>query len=326
VGYAAPLVLSFALSAVLETLQAFFPPRLPSLFDMVCNTAGGGVGALAGRLYAGALRRTFRFGERGLWRAQPAVLMLLCFWVAYQAAPFFPVLGRTALAAKVNAFVSSSLTGTQVFSSLVEWLAVAMLLETVTGPRRARIAVAALLILLPGRLFLLGRPLTLSEAAGASAAVLLWNTAVSRYRRKAAVIACLLLAALVLDGLAPYRITRQQVEFSWVPFRGLLQSSIDWGWTVLFKKSFWYGAVLWSFGQAGFGLARPAVVLVIVLGFIEYLQRRLPGRSPDITDIVMAAIIAAVLFALQRPGAQGVRRMGKSPPKGSPHDEFTSAR
>jgi hypothetical protein len=134
------------------------------------------------------------------------------------------------------------------------------------------------------------------------------------------------LATLVLDGLAPYRITRQQVEFSWVPFRGLLQSSIDWGWTVLFKKSFWYGAVLWSFGQAGLGLARPAVVLVIVLGFIEYLQRRLPGRSPDITDIVMAAIIATVLCALQRPGAHGAGRMGRSPPRSSPHDEFTSAR
>jgi hypothetical protein len=63
-----------------------------------------------------------------------------------------------------------------------------------------------------------------------------------------------------------------------------------------------------------------------VLGAIEYLQRRLPGRSPDITDIVMVAIIAAVLVALQKPDAQGVRRIGESPPKGSPRDEFTSAR
>ncbi|HVN07089.1 MAG TPA: VanZ family protein [Bryobacteraceae bacterium] len=282
-----PLALAFALSASIEMLQLFDDSRTCSLADLTSNVVGAAVGIGAGEIYRA---RWQRIAVR--LRLSGGLLLLSC-WLGYQIFPLFPSWGRTRLSAKIAAMQTLPAGWpTAVFVVFAEWLAVACLLDSVLGAK-ARRTLALLLLVLPARLFIAGRTLTWSEIAGAAAAGAVWVWLPRRRVRRA--VPFVMAAALVVSELAPFHFAGAQA-FNWVPFRGFFQMRWQDGFVVLFRKSFAYGAVLWLWRDR---LARTTAVAALALFVLERAQIYLPGRTPEITDAVLAILMGLLLWLLR---------------------------
>ncbi len=305
VGLAAVGLLGVALSLGLEFLQAFVPGRVPSLLDVALNgagsVAGGGVAVLLG---PGPGRSRWFAAWRGRWflpgRAVDVALAVPALWALGQLFPLVPSVDVGSLRAGLRPLYHG-LTGAAPFSpgaAAVYALQVAGLGGFVSLLARSagRIqwvfagCVAAVLVL---KVPVVSRQLSLEAVIGAVAGYcVLLPVARVRYRLRAAAVAGFLVAAVVVDGLrsGPGGAFSPMV---WVPFQAHvtnLQGLAD----VITGAWPWF-ALGWL-GRAGIPARDPAVPAVlgaagtaaIVLG-IEFAQRAIPGRTPDVTDAVVAA-------------------------------------
>lgn len=292
----APVACGLALSASIEMTQLFDDGRMCSLSDLVSNGAGTAAGAAIGALYRVKLQRFLaRQAALSLLHPSGAVLLLSC-WLGYQIFPLFPVWGRTNIARRLAAlgavFAVSPVDTLLVFA---EWLAVACLLESIRGKKIDGL-LAFLLLAVPARLILASRTLAWPDILGAVAAYLAWIGLPRLWVRRAT--PALLSSALVLGELAPFHLQGARA-FSWVPFRALFQSTWQEGFVVLFRKSFWYGSVLWLWRSFGCKLAWSAAAAAAALLVLERVQMHLPGRTPEITDSVLAVLMGVLLWLLR---------------------------
>lgn len=294
---AATLVVALALSSSIEMLQLFDRGRECSALDVVTNVTGAAAGIALAILFGEVLRRSlFSRVTDELTHPSGALLLVYC-WLGWQGFPFFPAFSLFALRHKLAALVAApAISPLAFFSSFVQWLAVARLLEAITGRRRLRVIMTALLLLLPLRLLIAGRTFTWPELAGACAACLVLRWIESR----ATVVAGLFVLALALRGASPFHFRTSAAAFCWIPFQALLQS--DWisGFTVFLEKSFWYGAAVWLVREAGVNLLPATTGVCLLLAAVEAVQVYLPGRTPEITDPILAAIMAVILWLLER--------------------------
>jgi hypothetical protein len=115
--------------------------------------------------------------------------------------------------------------------------------------------------------------------------------------------AWIFLAVIVLRGLSPFHFATSSTAFNWMPFVATLLGEWQSAAGVLIEKVFYYGTAIWLLSAAGVRLARSAAVVAAVLTLIEIAQIHLPGRTPEITDPILAVLMGFVLAALKsRPG------------------------
>jgi VanZ family protein len=284
------VLLGISLSASMEMAQLYTVQRTCSLLDVVANTGGAALGALAAGLH-------HAHGPRGSGRHRldTGPLVLLLCWLGYLAFPPLPDLSRTRLAQKLARSWATPLSAVEVLTALAAWLIAAQLLEMLFGPDRTRTLLPASMLLIPARLLLAGRGVPPSEVVGAALALVLWSLALSRLRNRAQWLAWLATAAIGIAALAPFRFRDTPSAFSWTPFGASLESERDSAFVTLFRKAFLYGGAIEMFRLAGYPYALAAAGLVLLLGVTEALQRYLPGRSAEITDPLLAILLAVVL-------------------------------
>jgi VanZ family protein len=293
VAFDAALMVALGLSASMEMLQVYDPGRTCSLFDVLCNVSGAGAGALAALVFHPELVRLARRKPGGF---SPAALLLAACWTGYQLYPFFPVVSQTKLRASLELLAGSApFSPVEVWASAAEWLAVALVMEAFVGRMRLRWLLAAMTCL-PIRLFIAQRSSTLSEAAGAALALLFWSLLPERKRLAAGIF--LLASATVLRELSPFRFAETPQPFSWIPFAATFDSERQAAVVILLRKTFEYGALVWLLRTGGISYARAAVAVAGSLAVLEAIQRYQPGRSPEITDSVVALLMALVLWRL----------------------------
>jgi len=299
-----PLALALALSASIEMLQLFDDSRMCSLSDVASNVAGAAVGIAAGAIYRVQLQRCLaRQDTAALLRPSGALLLLAC-WLGYQLFPLFPVWGRTILMHRVAALEASfAVSPVDTLLVFAEWLAVACLLESIRHTpfktpfkKKSHGILALLLLLVPARLILASRTLAWSDIVGAAAAYAAWLCLPRLWVRRA--VPVLLAGALILGELSPFHFQSARA-FNWVPFRGFFSSTWQDGFVVLFRKSFWYGSVLWLWRASGRSLAWTTAVAAAALFLLEWVQVYLPGRTPEITDAVLAVLMGVLLWLLR---------------------------
>jgi VanZ family protein len=148
--------------------------------------------------------------------------------------------------------------------------------------------------------------LSAAEIAGAAVALCLWPIMLAMpSHRRAAALFVLFGAAVVVERLQPFQFQAPGRDFGWVPFRSLMAGSIAVDVMSFFEKSFLYGSLLYLFTQAG---GRPRTAVMIVGGVLfatSWAETYLPGRSAEITDLIMALLLAGG-FALV-PNSQHLR-------------------
>ena len=291
----AATMLGVALSASIEMLQIFDSSRTCSLLDVACNfvgTVGGiGVGLIFRREISAITRR--RTGDRGAGGA----LMLACSWLGYQLYPFVPRFSRGYLRGNIARFLATPISPVEVCAAAAEWFAFALLMRAVAGRLKAP-WLLLIMLCLPLRLLIMERTLSPAELLGAALAMLAWTypAQTSRVRAGAGILA----AAIVLRELAPFTFTAPARSMSWIPFAATLNSERLNATLVLLRKAFEYGTLLWLLRAAGLRHWTAGAWVAAGLMLLETAQLYLPNRQAEVTDAVIAIILACILWGSER--------------------------
>jgi VanZ family protein len=290
VRVAVPVAIGFALSFSMEILQLFDLGRDSGALDVLNNTAGAGVGVLFGVLFENSLSKLQHY--RGL----ASLLLLICF-VLYQLSPFLPEGSVVSLRDKLTTLMAVGDFSIRIcLISLVEWLAVARLVEaTIDIEWRSR-TYFAIWMLIPTRMLIDGRTTTAAELAGAALAYVVWRYGLQDFSRRAQLLVVLFTSLIIFRGLAPYQFTNTAAPFSWIPFRALFAADRLAAITIFLGKAFAYGTFVWLLRNSGWRMRYAAVVAAATLGAIEAAQMFLPGRVPEITDPLVALLLAWVFW------------------------------
>jgi VanZ family protein len=284
-----------ALSASIEMLQIYDATRTCSLLDVACNFAGtvGGVAAalvFRQEIYALTERRKVERGAGG-------AMMLAGCWLGYQLYPFIPLFSRGRLRATVARSLATPFSLVEVAAGAAEWFAFALVMRAVAGRLNAPWLLLAMLCL-PLRLLIIDRTLAPAELAGAALAMLAWTYPADgpRVRAGAAAIA----VCIVLRELSPFLFTAPVHAMAWIPFTATLDGERLNAALVLSRKAFEYGALVWLLRASGLRYSMAGVCVAVPLVLLEMAQRYMPNRQPEITDAVLAAILACVLWTAER--------------------------
>lgn len=106
------------------------------------------------------------------------------------------------------------------------------------------------------------------------------------------------LSAILLVELAPFHFTRQVAPFSWIPFGASFENERWAALVILLRKTFLYGAAIWLLVRSGYGYLVAGGALAVALFILETVQRYLPGRTPEITDPLIALVMTTALWAV----------------------------
>jgi hypothetical protein len=106
-----------------------------------------------------------------------------------------------------------------------------------------------------------------------------------------------LLIWLVFEELRPFQFRGPAQEFSWLPFESWFVGAADSYYGTFFGKLFLYTAILWVQRKSGVPWIWALLAPGAILAAGEFAQRYLPGRTPEITDLVLLAA-GAVLLSL----------------------------
>ncbi|MEO8027638.1 MAG: VanZ family protein [Bryobacteraceae bacterium] len=296
------------LSGSIEYVQLFDRSRTTSLYDVLCNAAGTAAGVLIATTFPKAI--TGAVSGVGVAFRVSGPIALLYLWAGRELFPFFPSLSQYTLRQKLTVLVTAGGWPIRDFLEATgAWLAVFVLLEYLAGPRRAAQIGAISLLLIPLKLVILHRTMSGSELAGAILGALLWGL-FRRFPRPAPAIASAALAALVLAQLLPWRTGTEPQPFCWIPFLPSLSSSWDAAFLVLLGKAFLFGSVIWLWRQTPATWLVSSFSVAIPLAVTEGVQIYLPGRTPEITDAIVALIMGLALWRLERRDA-GRRQLAR---------------
>ena len=280
------LTAGVAVSLGVEAAQLFFR-RDSSLLDVTANCLGTALGAVAAWLTLRHARA--RWIQRILQNADLAILAGC--WIAYQILPVVPNFSQNGFEYR---FQLSGRGGVLTISDFLLYYAETVVLLHIARELLAnRAGTMLVLVLTPLKIALAGRVLTALELAAAVAAVFTF----ARIPVKSA--AWLLFASVFIHGLAPLRLAQSPQAFSWKPFASSILSDWTTGSAILLGKAFRYGALVRLIGLASWPLA------AAVLAVIEIVQRWLPGRSAEITDPLLVAVLAFAMWS----AAGGVNKL-----------------
>ena len=109
-------------------------------------------------------------------------------------------------------------------------------------------------------------------------------------------VACYLV--LLLRGLAPFKLVSAAAPFHWIPFEGFLAANWEQMIPVLVAKLFWYGAAVWVLWRVRLSWVVAGAAAAAFLAAIEVAQRHIPPHVSEITDPLMALLLAAAFAAL----------------------------
>ena len=116
-----------------------------------------------------------------------------------------------------------------VFStSLIEWLAVARLVEAATEPPWVSRIYLALSALVPAKMLILGRTADGMELAGAVTAYFVWHYGLRKYSRRSGVLAILFLGLIVMRRLSLFHLTDEAMPFSDTIGKVFFYGSLGW--------------------------------------------------------------------------------------------------
>jgi len=291
VAAAAATAFGFVLSLSMELLQNYVPGRTTSLSDLTTNTLGAAAGALLALVFAPAIIPPLYATAR---RASPGAALLLACWVGYQLYPFFPIFSSNHLRqALLTLLATRSLSPVATWAAAAEWFAAALALEAVLGRLRGRWLALAMLAL-GLRIFIPSRWLAPEEVAGAVLALLAWEILPSKRRLRTGI--WMALSAIILVELAPFHFTRHAAPFCWIPLGASFEYERWAAAVILLRKAFFYGSAIWLLARSGIRYPVAGGALAAALFILETMQRYLPGRTPEITDSLIAVAMTAALW------------------------------
>jgi VanZ family protein len=298
-----------ALSLAVELTQVYLRFRVSSLSDVVLNFLGTLGGAGAAMAYA-ALGTSMRIPALASSRLDPAALGVLLLWLGFRLAPFVPTIDWQKYKDALRPlFIDPQVGAYEVLRYVAGWLVVGYALRALTRRDYVIHAMLAVVgVVLFGRLVIVSKTLSPAELVALAACLPLAAVLLAiREPRRTGVLAALLAAAIVMQGLAPFEWLPSAQSFSWIPFRSSLRGSIELNYSVLLEKCFWYLSLVWLLTRYRLGIAGATLATATLVAAIEVLQMWLPGRSADVTDPLLV-IAAGLVLHMSRQRVELERR------------------
>jgi VanZ family protein len=293
----AAIAFGFLLSVSMELLQVYVPGRDPSLLDVLTNTLGTAAGAGCAIYFEGGIRRLI---ERRAGQFRAAATLLLLVWAVSELYPLFPAIGRSHLRQELTLLLRfRGFSIVETWANAAEWFAAGLALDALFA-RMQTFGLAIAMLCVPAQLVIAGRSLTPAEIAGALLALVLWFFVPRESRARWC--AWMLGSAILLRQLQPFYFLAVPQPFSWVPFAATLESTREAATAIIARKAFDYGALIWALRCTGEPFVRAGLAVAVAVGVTEAIQTYLPGRSPEITDPLLALLMMVVLRAIS-PGA-----------------------
>lgn len=315
-------VVGTVLSYSLELVQIFLP-RVSSRLDLVCNGLGSMAGGWLAVLVAPERRLGRRLGQlRQAWFARGATadvgLLAVGLWVLSQCAPLVPSANLGHLKTGVRPLWNTlrgdaSVDGGQLLVYACAVLGVGVLVTTIARSQRQAMLGFSLLVpcLLAAKVPILTRQLSFEACAGSAVALGLLPVAV-RWMPRRLTAASLVLATVVIDSLRPTVGGGETMAMNWVPLGRHNLNLFDFI-DIL--------AGLWPFVALAFltrlihrrrrsstAAVTGGAAIAALLFAIEWLQRDLPGRTADITDVLFGVAAWGVAWKLMRRRSRSASR------------------
>jgi VanZ family protein len=296
-AWVATWVAALALATLLQVAQVFLPSRDPALADVVWNGLGQSLGMVAGAWGGAHARRATSLAPAQRARPWPIAFALGLLFI--DLAPWLPTLDAQHVKNAIKALwvVPWSPLAT-VHTMAYHLAAVALLTVGWTRMRHAHALWATGVCAAPIalRLVLAGKLIKSSVVAGSGLAL---ATAVLVGRRGTRALAwaawVVLVLSMVLDGLAPYQWRGDWQAMNWVPFRPMLQGVMLFNALSLLNGLLAMGAWLCLCDALGWQRAWSAAALLGLVAALESAQMGLVHRVPDITPVLLAAVMAWLL-------------------------------
>jgi VanZ family protein len=289
------------LSTAMELAQYYLPERVSAADDIYANVIGTALGALVGVLAAG----NFRWLPFRQFAADRVACLLLALWLGYRLYPYVPTIDlHKYWEALRPAILHPRPVAYDLFRYTAIWLTIGNLIEAIAGPQLGKLVVPLFFAaILAAKIVILGKTLSTAEIAGAIVALAAWLLLAASVgtRLRAALTALLFSAYIVAERLAPFQFTPYRRAFSWVPFRSFLYGALELNIMSFLEKAFLYGALIWLLARSGLGPRVSTILVAIMLFATSWAETRLPGRSAEITDALMAILIGAVIVVLAGP-------------------------
>ncbi|MGB0631604.1 MAG: VanZ family protein [Alphaproteobacteria bacterium] len=299
--FAVLAVFGLFVAAWLQFLQLALPSRDAALGDVIWNAVGLALGAAAA---APSAVRGMLQTRTGL-RPEVLPLTLLVLWISAELAPFVPSIDFQSFKDSVRPLMlSPRFDGIDFLRSFAGWLIFAFIACRSPG---LNISSGRLLLIAAGtmaaKIVIVNNTVSLSDIAGVAAAL---GAVMFLDRSKAnapRLVLGILAAYFALSGLEPFSISAGGT-FHWIPFAGSLGGSMLTNLQVMAAKIFFIGAIFLVGAHARIGLAQTAIVTVSALMTLEILQLWIGDHTAEITDPLIAALIASCLTVYRRRGGE----------------------
>jgi VanZ family protein len=292
---AVALAVGIALSTFIEVMQFYDAGRYSNMSDIYVNGAGSLFGAIA----ALGSRNVRTFKLEKFLHPDCGIILLGC-WLAYRLFPYAPVINLHKYWDAIKPLLqTSNISTTDIFRHMAAWLAIAVLLETILGTVPTRSLIIPLLAgVLLARILITDILLSAGEVLGGLLGAASWIAVVSRVRGKVILVAALFAVSIIVQAWSPFNFSRPPHSFGWIPFRSFIAASEERVIPSFFEKTFLYGCLVWLTAHAGLSW-RVATGLGMILVFTSHwIQIYLPGRSAEITDVILLLIVSAILWSL----------------------------
>jgi VanZ family protein len=318
------------LSVGVETVQQFLPGRVASVPDILTNMAGSLIGALfaaafRGHTPAGTWLLAWRDARFRSGPLANTALVALGLWVLSQTSPLVPSLDIAQLRHGLGLLLRqlrdpAALDIAKLVVAACHITALGLLLAVLALPRAAWLWAYALLLafVLLCKLLVAGRVLSLEVLCGAALALALLPWLSRLPQRASAVLGVLLITlATVLYELAPAQYwVGASHHFNWIPFLGQMQGLNGFE-NIL--ECLWPCMAMACLARYAVPVYQQDVVAVfggvavgVGLFSLEWMQLSIPGRSADITQVLLGCAGWAVpWFAAERARTSG--RAGAPP-------------
>jgi VanZ family protein len=279
------------LSCGIELLQYYDPGRVPSAGDVYTNISGTALGAAAALFFG----RDIRVSVIREIRSRPFPALLIVSWLGYRLYPYVPTINLHKYWDALKPIVlHPEFTLYNSFRYTVMWLTLGALLETIAGQGRSlRLFVLLAAGVLFAKILIISQAVNPDEVVGIIVGFVIWSALLKLPSRARAVLVALpLFVYILLWRLEPFQFGDVARPFGWVPFYSLLNGSLAVNTESYLEKVFYYGSLLWLMGEAGLPFLLSGLILGSFLLAASGAEIYLPGRSAEVTDAIMALIIA----------------------------------
>jgi VanZ family protein len=298
-------LLSALLSLTIEVLQVYISVRVPSLMDLMLNTAGAFLGATAGLAWRG-LNALMHAPSRAEKPARdPGAAFLITLWLSWRFAPFAPQLDLAKLKSALQPLFNPQLEAGAVFFYLSCWLVVNQAIAALfSRPRRLEALLIVIAVVLIGRLVVANQAFVAAELA---ALLLVLPLVVLMHRLtpgpRRAVLVLAVITVLIMESLAPFNFVSEGPSFNLWPVvqwfdAGVADTIEATDWVQVFGHLFLSGALVWVLREWGAPLNIAVGAATGLALALEAMQSWLPQHDATITDPLLTLAVGLAMRSL----------------------------